>query len=207
MEPRRGDVEGDLDLGAQPRKLVQGSLLGAVGVGRGQDPQLLARLAVAPERIYQRADAAPADERHHEVDSVRRRHLGAEFVPNCRLPGRVREDRRVEQRRERPLNRLCPPVRRPLQQRHQDLPRTDELVRSEVVPPICQSLEMLDQCARNTYRLVASFFLRRPLDRSREHRGEVAGNTIRRLGVPQLGEFGKKRPVGDLREQRLEPAR
>ena len=73
VEPRRRSVVRDLDLGAEPLQLVESALLRAVRVRRRQDPQRLACLAMPPQRVGQRPHAAPADERHDDVDRVRRR--------------------------------------------------------------------------------------------------------------------------------------
>jgi hypothetical protein len=74
---------------------------------------------VPPQRIDQQLYATPTDESHHEVDGVRGRHLGAELMQDRRLAVRVGEHRRVEERRERTLDRLRAPVGKTSQQRNQ----------------------------------------------------------------------------------------
>jgi len=133
VQPRRGGVVRDLDLGAEPQQLVERALRGAVRVGRSQDSQPLARLAMPPQHIDQRPHAAPTDERHHDVDRIRRRHLGAEFVPDRRLARRVGEDGRIEERRERAHDRLRAPVGETSQQRDQHASRIEKLVGPEIV--------------------------------------------------------------------------
>ncbi len=54
-------------------------------------------IAVVPEGVEQRSDAAASDEGHDDVDSVGRLDLRPQLVPQIRLAGRVREERRVEQ--------------------------------------------------------------------------------------------------------------
>jgi hypothetical protein len=118
VKPRRRGVVRNLDLRAQPLEFVKGALFCAVRIGRCQDPQWLACLAVPPKRLYQRAHAAPADKRHDEVDSVSGRHFGAKLVSDRGFTRRVGEDSRVEQRREWPLDLLWSAVRQPFQQRY-----------------------------------------------------------------------------------------
>ena len=86
-----------------------------------------------PEHIDQRPNAAPADERHHDVDRVRRRDLGAELVPDSRLARRIGEDGRIEKRRERALDRLRAPIGKTPQQRDQHTRRIEKLVAVEIV--------------------------------------------------------------------------
>ena len=56
--------------------------LGRARVRRGQDAERPAARAVGAQRFEQRGDAAAADERHDDVDAVRRVDLGAELA--CR---------------------------------------------------------------------------------------------------------------------------
>jgi hypothetical protein len=86
-----------------------------------------------PQRVEQRPHAAPAHERHHDVDRVHRRHLGAELVADRRLAGRVGKDGRVEKRRERALDRLRAPIGETSQQRDQHTRRVEKLVAAEIV--------------------------------------------------------------------------
>ena len=82
-------------------KRIKRPPLGRAGVRRREHAQLAAALAVAAQRIEQRRDAAPADERHHEVDAIGRMEFGEELVADPRFARSVREQRRVEQRDER----------------------------------------------------------------------------------------------------------
>ncbi len=65
------EVVGDADIGSEVGKLVEGSPLGRGRVGGGEDAQGPTGLAVPPQGVEQRADAAASDERHHDVDGVR----------------------------------------------------------------------------------------------------------------------------------------
>ena len=100
-----------------------------------RDSQRLACLAVPAKRVHQRTHAAPADERHDDVDRVRRGHFGAKLVPNGWLARGVREDGRVEQRREGALDRLWSSVRKTSQQRDQYAPGVDRFVAAQVALP------------------------------------------------------------------------
>jgi hypothetical protein len=89
-----------------------------------------------PEGIGKRPNAAPADERHDNIDRVCGGNLGAELMPDCRLPRGIREDRRIEQRREWTLDCLRSPIRKLLQQRNQHLPRVERHIALEIVSAI-----------------------------------------------------------------------
>jgi len=91
---------------------------------------------MSPEGIGKRTDATPADERHDNVDCVCGGNLGAEFVPHCRLAGRIREDGRIEQRSEWALDCLRSAIRELLEQRNQHLPRVERHIALEVMSAI-----------------------------------------------------------------------
>ena len=86
-------------------ELVERPPLGRAGVGRREDAQRPARPRSGGEGVEQRSDAAAADERHDDVDRVGRLDLRAQLVPQARLARRVGEQRRVEQRDERLVDR------------------------------------------------------------------------------------------------------
>jgi hypothetical protein len=101
VQSRRCDVVRDADLCPEVSELLQRPTLGRTCVGRGQYTKRASCLAVTPQGIEQRTDAAASDERHDDVDRVRRFDLGSELVPQARLAGCVREEGRVEQGDER----------------------------------------------------------------------------------------------------------
>jgi len=106
VQARRGRVVRDADVGAESRELVERALLRAAGVRRREDAQRLAVGAVPAQRVDERAHAAPADEGDHGVDRVGRAHLGAQLVHEAWLARSVGEDGRVEQRGQRPFDRV-----------------------------------------------------------------------------------------------------
>ena len=55
VEAGGAEVVGDADLGPEVGELVEGPALGRAGVGRGEDAERLALLAVAAQRVEQRA--------------------------------------------------------------------------------------------------------------------------------------------------------
>jgi hypothetical protein len=93
---------------------------------------LLAGLAVTLQRVEERANPAPADERNHDVDRVGRLNLGPQFVPDSGFPRCVGENRRIEERSKRPFNRLWLAVRPSTEQRMQYLARLDWYLIAEV---------------------------------------------------------------------------
>ena len=173
MESSRRGVVGDLDLRPEPYQLVERALFGAVRVRRRQDAQRLAGLAMSPEGVDERSNAAPANERHHDVDRICGGNLGTELVADGRLAGRVGEDGRIEQRSEWALDRLRPPIREALQQRDQHTPRVERRIAIEVVHAIREKLELANQRGCDSYRLLASLSLRRAVDRPRDDAGDM----------------------------------
>ncbi len=113
VQPGLRGVVGDPDLGAGLAQNIERPLLGAVRVRRRQDTKRLAGRTVRRDRVGKRANAAPADERHDKIDPVGRRDLGSQLVSDRRLARGVRENSRIEQRRERRVDPLRGAVRVP----------------------------------------------------------------------------------------------
>ena len=104
MEPGRGRVVGDLDLGADAGERFAGAELCAAGVRRGDDADLLAAVDEAAHRLDQVADACPADEGEDDVDAVGRLDLCGDLVADRRLVAAVGHEDGVAQRRHRPAD-------------------------------------------------------------------------------------------------------
>ena len=102
VEAGAAEVVGDPDLGAEVGELVEGPALGGAGVGRGEDPERLARprsggggassSGAMPLRRMKAMTTSMAS-----ADSISERS----WLHRPRLAGRVGEQRGVEQRDER----------------------------------------------------------------------------------------------------------
>ena len=104
MESGGGGVVGDFDLGACLDECFERPLLGTRGVDRGDDPHPAAPLGVTTDGGEQCADPGPADERHDDVDAIRRVDLGLDLGSDSGFPSGVGEQDRVTQRCERPTD-------------------------------------------------------------------------------------------------------
>jgi len=90
----------DAHLRPERPQLVERTPLGRAGVRRGQHPQGAPCRAMAPQRLQERRNPAAANECHHHIDPVGRMNLGQHLMPDPRLPRRIRQQRRVEERDE-----------------------------------------------------------------------------------------------------------
>ena len=117
MKARRADVVGDANVGAQVCELVERPPFGRAGVRRREHPQWLPGLAMPSEHLGERVDPTATDEGHHQIDLVRRLDLRAKLVHQVRFAGRAGEQRRVEQRDEWLVDRLCRTIRPAAQDR------------------------------------------------------------------------------------------
>jgi hypothetical protein len=106
MQPRHRRVVRHPNVCAARRQFVERTLLGAVRIRRRQNAHRLSRTTVALNDLEQRANTAEPNERHYDIDGLRRIHLRAKLVPNRRFARSIREDRRVEERREWPFDRF-----------------------------------------------------------------------------------------------------
>src|SRR4051794_32966826 len=100
MKTGQQGVIRDPDLRAGRTKLIECALFCAVGVDGRENTERLALSAMRADRLHERTHAAPADERHHDVDGVRGRGLGSELVADLGLTLGIREDSRIEKRGE-----------------------------------------------------------------------------------------------------------
>ena len=82
-----GDVVGDPNLRAEVGEVAQRLELGATGVGGGEDAQGLALSAVPLQRSAQGVESTAADERHHQVDGIRRCDLRIDLADQPGLAG------------------------------------------------------------------------------------------------------------------------
>ena len=148
----------------------------------------LAFPAMTSECIEHRVDPAPANERHHDVNRVGRVDLGAKLVSDGGLAARVRQERRVEQRRQWCFERL----RRTVGHSAEDRREHSCGIERHVDVPVnglgaCGSSESSSMSSRRCWRLP-----RRDLPRGapRWHafhdHGKVARQTICRLGVGEI---------------------
>jgi hypothetical protein len=83
VESRGGEVVGDEDFGAELVELVEGEFFGGAGVGGGEDAEGAAVVAVVLEGGHHGADAAAADEGHHDVNPVGGVDLGEDLVADA----------------------------------------------------------------------------------------------------------------------------
>ncbi len=80
VESRCGEVVGDEDFSAELLEFVEGALFGGAGVGGGEDAEGAAGFGVLLEGGHHRADAAAADEGHHDVYAVGGVDFGEELA-------------------------------------------------------------------------------------------------------------------------------
>jgi hypothetical protein len=111
VKAHRRRVVRHFDLSPKRRQFVKGALFGAVCVSGGEDPKRLSELAMTTQRIKQRQHACPSNERDDDVDLVSRRNLCFKFMTHGRLARRIRQDGRIEKRRQWLLDQLWLAVR------------------------------------------------------------------------------------------------
>ena len=192
VQPRGSGVVRDFDLGSETRQLVERAQLGAVRVRRRDEPKRLAVPTVATERIEHRVDSAQPNERHHDVDRVGRVDLGAKLVTDGRLPTRVRQERRVEQRRQRRFERLGGAVRPAPQDRGQHAGGIERHV-DVTVDRFALLGQQLDELLDDARAGLGATLLGKRLDRPGHDCGEVARKAICRLGVGELLDLRSNR--------------
>jgi hypothetical protein len=127
-------------------------------------------------------------------------------VPDRRLAWRVGEDGRVEERRERALDRLRAPIGKTSQQRDQNTSRIAKLVAVEIVLSIDERLKTTYHLGSDSECLVAPLAFRCSVDCSRDDPGYMPRDAIRCLGVAQLGDLGEQQSVSEFGKQLVEPA-
>ncbi len=99
-------------------------------------------------------------------------------MADSRFAGRVREDGRVEKRRERPLKPVGRSIRQSLEQRDEDTCGIRELVRGEVVLSSCQRLEDCDDGCGNSERLGAPLPLSHPINCPGDYARDVPRDSV-----------------------------
>lgn len=202
--PLAGRVVGDTDFRAEAVQFVQRADVGRAGEGRGQDAHLAAGIAVPPQALDERGDAAPGDERHEDVDAVGRPDLGADLVADPGLSWRVRQQRRVEQRDERVRDRLGAPVRQAREDRAEELGARQRALIGEL-----GHLQLLDDDVDEptgerrsaTGALLLGERLDGPLDHAREVKPEPIGG-LRGAERTPLGVEAVAQP-GELHLERI----
>lgn len=100
VESRGSEVVGDEDLGAELVEFVEGALFGGAGVGGGENAEGAAGVAVLLERRHHGADAAAADEGHHNVYAIGGVDFGEDLMADAGFVGGVGEEGGVEEGRE-----------------------------------------------------------------------------------------------------------
>ena len=70
VQPRGAHVIRHADVRPKLAERIKGAPLSRPRIRRRENAQLPTALAMAAERVEQRRDAAPANERHDEVDAI-----------------------------------------------------------------------------------------------------------------------------------------
>jgi hypothetical protein len=204
VEPGRAGVVRDPDLGADAPELVQGARLGRASVRRRQHPERGATLAVASQRIEQRNEPGPAHERHDHVDAVGRRDLCQDLAAHARLAGRIGQEPGVEQRDQRPGNRLRRAVRTPAEERAQHHSRLDRRFPGQRRAGHGR-IDVRDELARQRHAGGCPLLLGHRRDRPANEPLEMKGDPVRRVGRAKRLRVlcGRRLRVAQARFQRL----
>jgi hypothetical protein len=129
---------------------------------------------VLAQGLDERADPAPPDERHDDVDRVARVHLGPDLVAHARFTRGVGEQRRVEQRCQRRLEAADRTVGVPAQDRAHDVGREERRVGVEGDGLGSVGGEFRDEPADDLAAGLGLAVIRLGLDRPGDDAGEVA---------------------------------
>ena len=204
MQARAPDVVGDAHLAADPRQLVQRTRLGRSRVDGRQEAHGTPGGDVPAQPLQQRADAAEAHERHHDVDPVGRVDLGRDLATHVRLAGRVGQQRGVEQRRER----LADALRATVRQHPGDGVQHARIGRDGVPGALARparAFDLVDDAVRERQAPLDAHGLGQRLDRPRQAAREVQREPVAGLLAPQRPSLGAQRAVepGDARLERL----
>lgn len=87
VKTRAPGFVGDLYVGTQASKLVEGPSFGAVRVGRCKHPKRPTRLAVAAQLGDEWKDSGPTDERHDHIDGPGTVDFGPQLMGDGRFTG------------------------------------------------------------------------------------------------------------------------
>src|SRR5262249_43961605 len=112
VKSRASRIVRNSDLAAELNKCLDRGCFCRARENRSQDTERPAVLDMPRERLFKWVDACQADEGHDDVDPVCRFDLCLDLVTNARFPGRVSEERRVEQRDQWPKYEFQTPVRK-----------------------------------------------------------------------------------------------
>ena len=134
------------------------------------------------KRFEKRADAAPPHKRHDHVNGVRRVDLRANLVPERRLPARVRQERRIEERRQRCVERLWGPIGLAPQDRRQHSCGIEGQIDLSV-DRVAHLREQFDKPRDDLRAGLGATVLGQRLDRTRYDHREVARQAVGRLRV------------------------
>jgi hypothetical protein len=129
---------------------------------------------MAPERVEHGLEAGPPNERHDHIDGVGRGNLRAQLMTDSRLSGRIREHGRIEERSERPLQRLSSSVGKASEDGNQDLAGIERKIACKVERSVRKSPETGDQFSGDAYRRRAPLSVGRGFDRTGDEAGEVS---------------------------------
>lgn len=213
VQPRRGRVVGHANLGASIAKDVQGIWLSRPGVGGRQHPEGSPCSAVRAKSLQEGRNAAPTDERHHDVDPVGRPDLLLDLVPDPRLARGVGQQRGVEERDQRGRYRLGQAVRLPARDEAQHLARRSE--RFGASRRVRQGgFDLIEQRSGEADRGHDALALRHRLERAMDDAAQMEGNPVRGFGGPQcgllwleaLGEVSQSSGEGLGDQQLVEPS-
>ena len=184
VQPRRTGVVGNPHLGAGFLQRVERPRLSRTGVGRRQKEERPPLPAVGRNGLHQRRNAAPADEGHHHVDPVGRRDLLEDLPPDPRLPRRVGQQRRIEQRNQRLGDRLRRAVRTESPDRPENLRRRRRDLAGHLgFRP--DSVQRLQEPPRHLETERQPLLLAPRLDGPANQAGEVNRDPVGRLGLPE----------------------
>jgi hypothetical protein len=167
--------------------------LGAVRVGGGEQAHLAATVDVTLQRRQHRPHTRQAHERHQHVDPMRRRDLADQLVQDRRLPRRVHEQRRVVQRRERPLDRAIRPVGQARLDHRQRARRLRQMQIGDGLGRVMR--EHREQVVHERRSGGGAPLVVERIEHHRHRIGHVTREPSRRIPVGELGEL---RPRGGI---------
>jgi hypothetical protein len=144
---------------------------------------------VAPKDVDERSHTAEPDEGHDHVDGVGRRHLSPQLVGHRRFSGRVGENGRVEEGRQRSLDVIGRSIGAAAKEGVQHAPRLRGyiLVKTDVAEG--ERLQPAEQGGSQADTLGRPLPLRRRVDGPRQQLGDVARNAVSRFGIQQVPEL------------------
>jgi hypothetical protein len=148
---------------------------------------------MALQHAQQRSDSAVPNESHDDIDRICGLNLASKFMANGRLSWSIRQNRCVEERRERPFDSLRISIRERSEHGIQDSWGLDKQLFVETSSS--QSVEPVNDLVNDVRPLPGALALRQRVDRVRNQPSNVTRKAIRRLRVRELASLGKQRLI------------